>query len=85
MATREASQKHAVLLELQHVLVAVKAAEYLSNGRQYRDHGFRSFTRHNVEARHLEHPLLPRLLNHSRRRGFSGNYWTLVTTSRILP
>ena len=31
MATREASQKHAVVLELQQVLVAVKAAEYLSN------------------------------------------------------
>jgi len=31
MPTGEASQKHAVLLELQHVLVAVKAAEYLSN------------------------------------------------------
>jgi len=31
MATGEASQEHAVLLELQHVVVAVKAAEYLSN------------------------------------------------------
>jgi len=31
MAAGEASQKHAVLLELQDMLVPVKAAEYLSN------------------------------------------------------
>ena len=35
MATREAPQKHAVLLEMQQVLVAVKAAEYFSNSVQH--------------------------------------------------
>jgi hypothetical protein len=35
MATREASQEHAVLLELQQILMAVKAAEYLSNSAQH--------------------------------------------------
>ena len=74
MAAGKASQEHAVLPELQHVLVAVKAAEYLANRRHHRDHGFRSFTRHNVASRHFEHPLLPRHLNHSGRRGFSGTY-----------
>jgi len=74
VAAGEASQEHAVLLELQHVLVAVKRAEYLSNRRHDRDHGFCSFTRHNVAVRHFEHPLLPRRLNHSGRRSFSGNY-----------
>jgi hypothetical protein len=34
MATREASQEHAVPLELQQVLVALQAAEHLSNSVQ---------------------------------------------------
>jgi hypothetical protein len=35
MATREASQEHAVPLELQQALVALQAAKHLSNSVQY--------------------------------------------------